>query len=36
VNLGGPPRLDEDGDAVVGKSIDMVVESNGEVFMVGV
>jgi len=33
VNLGGPPHLDEDGDVVVGKSIDMVVESNGEVFM---
>ncbi|KAI0005026.1 DnaJ-domain-containing protein [Russula compacta] len=33
VNLGGPPRLDEGGNAVLGKSIDMVVESNGDVFM---
>ncbi|KAI9507924.1 DnaJ-domain-containing protein [Russula earlei] len=33
VNLSGPPRLDEDGNAVLGKSIDMVVESNGDVFM---
>ena len=34
VNLGGRSRLDEDGDVVVGKSIDMVVENNGDVFMV--
>jgi len=34
VNLGGPPRLDEDGNVVPGRSIDMVVESNGDVFMV--
>jgi len=33
VNLGGPPRLDEDGNVMSGKSIDMVVESNGDVFM---
>lgn len=32
VNL-GPSRFDEDGNAVVGKSIDMVVEGNGDVFM---
>ncbi|KAI0268247.1 DnaJ-domain-containing protein [Gloeopeniophorella convolvens] len=34
VNLGGSPRLDEDGNVVNGRSIDMVVESDGEVFMV--
>jgi hypothetical protein len=34
VNLGGSARLDEDGDVVVGKYIDMIVESNGDVFMV--
>ncbi|KAA1466440.1 DnaJ-domain-containing protein [Dentipellis sp. KUC8613] len=33
VNLGGPPRLDEDGNVILGKSLDMVVESNGEVFI---
>jgi curved DNA-binding protein CbpA len=33
VNLGRPPHLDEDGDLVQGKSIDMVVESNGDVFI---
>jgi len=33
VNLGGPPRLDEDGNVVPGRSIDMIVESNGEVIM---
>jgi len=31
VNLGGPPRLDEEGNVILGKSIDMVVESNGDV-----
>ena len=34
MKLGGPSRLDEDGDVVLGKYIDMVVESNGDVFMV--
>jgi hypothetical protein len=34
VNLSGPSRVDEDGNVVVGKTIDMVVESNGDVFMV--
>jgi hypothetical protein len=34
VNLSGRSRLDEDGNVVVGKSIDMLVESNGDVFMV--
>lgn len=34
MNLGGSPNLDEDGNVVQGKSIDMVVESNGDVFMV--
>ncbi|KAI9467024.1 DnaJ-domain-containing protein [Lactarius psammicola] len=34
VNLGGPPRLDEDGNVIQGRSIDVVVESNGDVFMV--
>jgi hypothetical protein len=34
VNLGGNARLDEDGNMVVGKYIDMLVESNGDVFMV--
>jgi hypothetical protein len=35
VNLGGPSRrVDEDGDVVAGKTIDMVVESSGDVFMV--
>ncbi len=34
MNLGGPRRLDEDGNMVLGKSIDMLVESNGDVFMV--
>jgi len=33
LNLGGPSRLDEDGNVIAGKSIDMVVESNGNVFM---
>jgi curved DNA-binding protein CbpA len=33
VNLGGAPRLDEDGNVILSKSIDVVVESNGEVFM---
>jgi len=33
VNLGGSPHLDEDGKVVPGKSIDMVVENNGEVFI---
>jgi len=33
VNLGGPSRLDEDGNMILGKSIDMVVESTGDVFM---
>jgi len=33
VNLGGPARLDEDGNVVMGKTIDMVVENNGNVFM---
>ncbi|KAI9448023.1 DnaJ-domain-containing protein [Lactarius indigo] len=33
VNLGGPPRLDEDGNVILGRSIDVVVESNGDVFM---
>ncbi|KAI0068652.1 DnaJ-domain-containing protein [Artomyces pyxidatus] len=32
VNLGGPPRVDDEGNAIVGKSIDMVVESNGDVY----
>lgn len=34
MNLGGSSRVDEDGNVVVGKSIDMVVEINGDVFMV--
>ncbi len=34
MNLGGPPRLDEDGNVVMAKSIDMIVESNGDVSMV--
>ncbi|KAI0307154.1 DnaJ-domain-containing protein [Multifurca ochricompacta] len=33
VNLGGSPRLDEDGNVLMGRSIDVVVESNGDVFM---
>ncbi|TFY83478.1 hypothetical protein EWM64_g534 [Hericium alpestre] len=33
VNLGGPPRLNEDGNVILGKAIDMIVESNGDVFM---
>lgn len=33
VNLGGPPRLDEDGNVMQGKTIEMVVESNGNIFM---
>lgn len=33
LNLGGPPRLDEDGNVIMGRSIDVVVESNGDVFM---
>jgi len=33
VNLSGPSRFDEDGNVIGGKSIDMVVESNGDVFM---
>jgi len=33
VNLGGPPRVGGDGNVVMGKSIDMVVENNGNVFM---
>ncbi|KAH9006809.1 DnaJ-domain-containing protein [Lactarius hatsudake] len=33
VNLGGPPRLDEDGNVIPGRAIDVVVESNGDVFM---
>ncbi|KAI0318707.1 DnaJ-domain-containing protein [Amylostereum chailletii] len=33
VSPGGPPRLNEDGNVVLGKSIDMVVEPNGEVFI---
>ncbi|KAI0053576.1 DnaJ-domain-containing protein [Auriscalpium vulgare] len=33
VNLGGPPRYDAEGEVINGKSIDMVVESNGEVFI---
>jgi len=33
VNLGGSPRLDEDGNVIQGRSIDMIVESNGDVFM---
>ncbi|KZT12474.1 DnaJ-domain-containing protein [Laetiporus sulphureus 93-53] len=28
VNLGGPPRLDEDGNVVAGKMVDMVVEGH--------
>jgi hypothetical protein len=35
VNLGGPARVDGDGNVVMGKTIDMVVENNGNVFMVG-
>jgi DnaJ homolog subfamily C member 1 len=35
VNLGGRPRLDEDGNLVSGRMIDMVVEPNGDVFIVG-
>lgn len=34
MNLGGPRHLDEDGDLIQGRSIDMVVESNGDVFIV--
>ena len=34
MNLGGPPRLDEDGNVMQGKTIEMVVESNGNIFMV--
>jgi len=33
VNLGGAPRLDGDGNVILGRSIDVVVESNGDVFM---
>jgi len=33
VNLGGNARLDEDGNVLLGKYIDMLVESNGDVFM---
>jgi len=33
VNLGGPPRLDEDGNVMQGRTIDMAVESNGDIFM---
>jgi len=33
VNLGGPPRLDEDGNVIPGRTIDVVVESSGDVFM---
>lgn len=28
MNLGGSPRLDEDGNAVPGRMVDMVVEGN--------
>ncbi|KZV76100.1 DnaJ-domain-containing protein [Peniophora sp. CONT] len=30
----GPPRMDEDGNAVMGRALDMVVEPNGDVFIV--
>lgn len=33
VNLGGPPRLDEDGNVVGGKMVDMVVEGNDVYFV---
>lgn len=34
MNLGGRPRIDDDGNTVGGKVIDMVVDPNGEVFIV--
>ena len=34
VGLGGPPRLDEDGNVVLGKSLEMVVDPSGEVYIV--
>ena len=33
VNLGGPPRFDEDGNVVGGKMVDMVVEGNDVYFV---
>ena len=33
VNLGGPPRLDDDGNVVGGKMVDMVVEGNAVYFV---
>ncbi|EIN10462.1 DnaJ-domain-containing protein [Punctularia strigosozonata HHB-11173 SS5] len=33
VNLGGQPRLDENGNVVGGKVLDMVVQPNGDVFI---
>lgn len=35
VNLGGGPRLDDDGNIVGGKMVDMVVEGN-EVYIVSI
>jgi hypothetical protein len=34
VPLGGPPRLDDEGNVVNGKVLEMVVESNGDVCIV--
>ncbi|VDC07300.1 unnamed protein product [Peniophora sp. CBMAI 1063] len=34
VPLGGPPRVDEDGNVLMGRALDMVVEPNGDVFIV--
>lgn len=33
VNLGGPPRADEDGNTMGGKMADMVVEGNDVYFV---
>jgi len=34
VNLGGSPRLDDDGNLIMGKTIDMIVEPDGTVYIV--
>ena len=34
MNLGGPPRIDEDGNLIPGKLVDMVVEGSN-VYIVG-
>jgi DnaJ family protein C protein 1 len=34
VSLGGPPRYDEDGNPITGRGVEMVVDGNGDVFIV--